>query len=234
MSFFKQKNNVVKTDSSFTPSERFAKVLSTVLEGEGFIFLKSKNEFVQEFEFGKRIISLHYNSTLGYIRSIQYFYKVIFTDVEKQFKKIFPDYSWADWTVHCNLMWTDSWLCDKDSGEYTDKTINKVANEFFEQIKPQIDQLRDKFQNYQSLNTEYNKRPIDFFEYLPSGRIEKRIIIGLILIKSFQPNQYEEYKTEYLKHFERYKGDDKEELRFEIAQGIEYLDINNIAKFLRH
>lgn len=205
----------------------------TELKEEDFKFLKSKNEFVQEFEFGKRIISLHYDSTLGYISSIQYFYKIIFTDIEKEFKKIFPDYGWTNWTVHYNLMWTENWLCEKNSGKYTDETINKSADEFFENIKPQIDQLCDKFQNYQSLNSVFNKKPIDFFEYLPASRIEKRIIIGLILIKSFQPDQFEEYKTAYRKHFEQYKGDDKEELRLEIEQGIKYLDMHNSKLFYK-
>jgi hypothetical protein len=233
MSFFKQKNNVVKTGSAFRPSERFAQVLSTVLEKEGYKFLKSKNEFVQEFEYGKRIISLYYPSSFGYISTVECFYKIIFTDLEKRFKKVFPQYGWTNWTIHYNLMGIDSWLCDKNIGEYTDETINKVAKEFFEKVKPQIDSLRDKFSDYRNLNAAYNKRPIEFFEYLPFGRIEKRIINGLILIKAFQPSQYEEFKTEYRKHFEKFKGDDKEELRIEIEQGIEYLDKNDIGKFCR-
>jgi len=196
---------------------------------EGFKFLKSKNEFVQEFEFGKRIISISYNSSFGSIHTLQYFYKIIFDGLEKQFKKVYPNYGWTNWTIHYNLHWTDSWLCDRKSGEYTDKTINQVANEFFEQIKPQIDKLRDKFKNYESLNAEYNKRPIGFSDYLTFYRIEKRIINGLILVKIFQPDQYEEFKTEYKNLFEQYKGNDKEELRFEIKQGIEYLDKNEIS-----
>src|SRR4030095_7472699 len=173
------------------PSQRFATILLSSLEKEGFAFSKSKNQFVQEFEFGKRIISLSFISTAGIISNIQVFYIIIFSELETHFKKIFPKYGWTNWTIACNLNWTKNWLYDRDYKGYTDKSINLVASEFFSEFKPEIDRLNNRFKDYNSLNSEYNKEPIEFFNYLPSTRIEKRIINGLILIKWFQPNEYE-------------------------------------------
>ena len=146
--------------------------------------------------------------------------------MEKQFKKIFPKYGWTNWTVTCNLNWTKNWLYDRVYNGYTDKSINLVASEFFEKIKPQIDSLRERFKDYSGLHSEYNKEPVDFFDL--SGRIEKHIIHGLILVKWFQPNDYERFKTAYRKHFERYNGQDKEEVRLEVEEGINYLDTNEL------
>jgi hypothetical protein len=198
------------------------------LEKEGFVFHKSKNEFVQEFEYGKRIISLSFISTAGIISNIQIYYKIIFTELENQFKKIFPKYGWTNWTVTCNLNWTKNWLYDRDYKRYTDKSINLVADEFFEKIKPQIDNLRDRFKDYLSLHSEYNKEPIDFFGL--AGRIEKHIINGLILVKWHQPNDYERFKAAYHNHFESYKGQDKEDLKSQVETGINYLDNNEITR----
>ena len=219
---------MLKNDSSERPSQRFAAILLTGLENEGFVFHKSKNQFVQEFEYGKRIISLSFVSTAGIISNIQIFYIIIFTKLEKQFKKIFPKYGWTNWTIACNLNWTKNWLYERASGKYTDKSINLVAAEFFEKIKPEIDSLRNRFKDYLSLHSEYNKEPIDFFDYLPSSRIEKRIIIGLILVKWFELDAYEKSKTAYRKHFENYKGNDKDELRLKVEKGISYLDTNDL------
>lgn len=217
---------MLKTDSSEKPSQRFATILLSSLEKEGFVFHKSKNEFVQEFEYGKRIMSLSFISTAGIISNIQVYYIIIFTELEKQFKKIFPKYGWTNWTITCNLNWTKNWLYDKDSKGYTDKSINLAASEFFEKIIPQIDSMRDRFKDYSSLNSEYNKEPIDFFDL--AGRIEKHIINGLILVKWFQPDDYERPKAAYRKHFESYNGQDKEEVRLKIEHGINYLDTNEL------
>ena len=196
------------------------------MKKEGFVFRKSKNEFLQEFEYGKRIISLFFISTAGIISNIQVHYIIIFTELEKHFKKILPKYGWTNWTVVCNLNWTKEWLYDRKHQGYTDESINKAAVEFFEKIKPEIDSLREKFKDYPSLYFEYNKEPIGYLEYFP--RIEKRIINGLILAKWFQPNDYERLKTEYHKLFENYKGQDKEEVKMELETGFDYLDKNLI------
>ena len=196
------------------------------MKEEGFVFRKSKNEFVQEFEYGKRIISLFFISTAGIISNIQVHYIIIFTELEKQFKKIFPKYGWTNWTITCNLNWTKNWLYDRDYKGYTVKSINLVASEFFEKIKPGIDSIRDRFKDYSCLHSEYNKEPIEFFDL--AGRIEKHIINGLILVKWFQPDDYERFKTAYTKHFENYKGQDKEDLRLEVEKGINYLDTNEL------
>jgi hypothetical protein len=88
--------------------------------------------------------------------------------------------------------------------------------------------MRDQFKDYLSLHSEYNKEPIDLFEL--AGRIEKHVINGLILVKWFQPNDYERFKAAYHNHFESYKGQDKEDLKSQVETGINYLDNNEINR----
>lgn len=224
MKIFNRNKNIIKTDPSDKPRIRYEKVLFDSLENEGYKYLKSKSEFVQTFDFGKRIISLSYNSSFGYISAVQYSVKIIFTDLEKLFKKVYPNYGWTNWTIHQNLHWTESWLCDKDTGEYTDKTINNLAKEFFGEIKPKIDNTFSKICDYTSLNEEYNSKPNEFIDFLPSSRLEKRIINGLILIMNIEPANYQVTRTQYLQLLDKYKGNDIEDIRAKVDLGLKAID----------
>jgi hypothetical protein len=226
--FFK-KDPIFKTNPSDRPSVRYSAILLNQLEREGYKFLKSKNEFVQEFEFGKRILRLSYDSSFGYIASIQYFYHIVFNDIEKNFKKIYPKYGWTNWTIHLNLHWTDGWLCDKETGQYTDITLNKVANDFFTQIKPQIDIAANTIKDYPSLQQVYNTKSAEHDEYLFGLRLEKRIINGLILVQNFEPAKLEFFIAKYIKLLDQYNGFDKDEVRKEVEEGITFLR-NNFLK----
>ena len=86
MRLFGKNKNIIKTDPNLKPSVRFEKVLLHTLEKEGYQHIKSKHEFVQGFEHGKRIISLTYNKSFGYISTVQYFIHIIFNDLEMAFK----------------------------------------------------------------------------------------------------------------------------------------------------
>ncbi|MDX1285765.1 MAG: hypothetical protein R3182_12165, partial [Draconibacterium sp.] len=198
------------------------------LEKEGFKHLKSKHEFVQDFEYGKRIISLSYNNSFGYISTVQYFIKIIFTDLEKAFKKVYLDYGWTNWTIHENLHWTESSLYDDKTNGYSDKSINKLSDEFFLEIKPKIDLTFSRICDYQKLNEAYNSKPSDFIEYLPNSRLEKRIINGLILTMSLEPEKFDTVKEQYSLLVDKYKGNDINEIRKEVEQGLTYLTENEI------
>lgn len=222
------KNKIILTDPTLQPSERFEVVLFRRLEKEGFRYLKSKNEFVQGFEYGKRIITLSYNNSFGYISTVQYFIKIVFTDLEKAFKKVYPDYGWTDWTIHENLHWTDGSLYDNKSDNYTDKSINKLADEFFREIKPKVDLTFSKICDYQELNKVYNSNPLEFITYLPHSRLEKRIINGLLLIKSLEPANLKSKRDQYLTLLNKYKGNDKEDIRIEVEKGLIFMDENEL------
>jgi hypothetical protein len=228
MRLFGKKQNIVLTDTNLKPSERFEKVLLRSLETEGYKHLRSKHEFVQDFEHGRRIISLSYNSSFGYISTVQYFIKIVFNDLEKSFKKVYPDYGWTNWTIHENLHWTESSLFDNNTNDYTDRSINKLADEFFREIKPKIDLTFSKIGDYQSLNKIYNSTPNEFFDYLPHSRLEKRIINGLILSKSFEPSNFESIRDNYMTLLNKYKGNDIEDIKMEVQQGLSYLNENEI------
>jgi hypothetical protein len=228
MSLFSKKKNIIRTDPNLKPSERFEKVLLDKLDKEGFKLLKSKHEFVQDFEHGKRIISLLYNNSYGYISTVQCFIKIIFSNLEKGFKKVYPDYGWTNWTIHENLLWTESSLYDNKTKGYCDQTINKVADEFFREIKPKIDSTFSKISDYQSLNKIYNSAPNEFIDYLPHSRLKKRIINGLILSKSVEPTSFETIKNSYLKLLDKYKGNDLEEIKNEVDYGLNFLNENEI------
>ena len=228
MRLFSKKNNIIRTDPNLKPSERFEKVLLDRLEKEGFKHLKSKHEFVQDFEYGKRIISLSYNNSFGYISTVQYFIKIIFTDLEKAFKKVYPDYGWTNLTIHENLHWTKSSLYDDKTNGYSDKSINKLSDEFFLEIKPKIDLTFSKISDYHSLNETYNSKPNEFIDYLPHSRLEKRIINGLIMIKSFEPDKFDSVKEQYSLLLDKYKGNDIDDIRKDVELGLNYLTENEI------
>lgn len=228
MRLFSKKKNIILTDPNLKPSERFEKVLLDRLEKEGFKHLKSKHEFVQDFEYGKRIISLSYNTSFGYISTVQYFIKIIFSDLEKAFKKVYPNYGWTNWTIHENLHWTESSLYDDKTNDYSDKSINKLSDEFFLEIKPKIDLTFSKISDYQSLNETYNSEPNEFIDYLPHSRLEKRIINGLILTRSIEPFNFEKIRNDYLSLVDKYKGNDSEEIKKEVKQGLDFLIVNEI------
>jgi hypothetical protein len=228
MKLFNWNSEIIKTDPTDKPSNRYEKVLFHYLEKEGYKYLKSKNEFIKDFQFGKQIINLQYSSQIGYIYNVEYYAHIIFNDLEKAFKKVYPKYGWTNWTIHSHLPWTESWLCDKETGEYSDKTINIVSKEFLEKVKPQIDNLFEKINTYEKLNKIYNTRPIHFIDYVPISRLEKRIINGLILANTIEPENYNEIKNEYLMLIEKYKGNDIEDIKAEIKIGLDYLDNNDL------
>ena len=219
---------LIKTNPNERPKIRFEKVLLHFLQEENYKYLKSKNEFVQDFEFGKRIIKLSYNNSIGYISSVQFFSHIIFINIEEKFSSIFPNYQWTNWTIHYNHHWTENWLCDKKTGKYTDKSINKSSREFFQKIKPEIDKLHFKVKNYQDLDFIYNKTPSEFFDFLPSSRLEKRVINGLILTNTLKKENFNQVKNEYYRLLEKYKGGDKEVIHEEINFGIEKIENENI------
>lgn len=228
MRLFSKKKNIIRTDPNLKPSERFEKVLMDRLETEGFKHLKSKHDFVQDFDYGKRIISLSYNNSFGYISTVQYFIKIIFSDLEKAFKKVYPDYGWTNWTIHENLHWTESSLFDEKINAYSHHSINKLSDEFFLEIKPRIDMTFSRICDYQKLNETYNSKPSDFIEYLPNSRLEKRIINGLILTKSFEPDNFDSIKEKYSLLLDKYHGNDIDEIRKEVELGLNYLTENEI------
>lgn len=228
MKLFSNKKQIIQTDPSLKPSERFENVLLQTLEKEGFRHIKSKHEFVQDFEFGSRIISLSYNNSLGYISTVQYFIKIIFKDLEIAFKRIYPDYAWTNWTIHQNLHWTNSPLYDDKAKNYSDNSINKLADEFFLEIKPKIDLTFDNIKSYRNLNEVYNSAPDEFIDYLPPSRLEKRIVNGLILTKHFDPASFESIRDKYFVLLNKYKGNDLEDIRSEVIKGLEFLNNNEV------
>ncbi len=228
MRLFGKKKNIIHTDPNLKSSERFEKVLLHKLEKEGYKHLTSKHEFVQDFEHGKRLISLSYNSSFGYVSTVQYFIKIIFRDLEKAFKTVYPDYGWTNWTIHENLHWTDSSMYDNKRNGYTDDSINKLANDFFREIKPRIDSTFSRIDDYHSLSEVYNSNPNEFIDYLPHSRLEKRIINGLILVKSIEPEKFESTKDQYLKLLDKYKGNDIEDIRKDVEIGLNFLRNNEI------
>ncbi len=148
--------------------------------------------------------------------------------MEMAFKKVYPNYNWTNWTIHENLHWTESSLYDVISDSYSDKSINKLADEFFHHIKPNIDATFSKIKDYQSLNAVYNSNPNVFNDYLPHSRLEKRVINGLILVKNTEPEKYEIVKDQYLNLLDKYKGNDLEEIRTEVEIGLNFLDENEL------
>jgi hypothetical protein len=73
------KEEIIKTNPELKPSIRYESVLFNQLQKEAYNYIKSRNTFSQDFKFGKMEVALSYNSSFGYISSVQYYVDVIFT-----------------------------------------------------------------------------------------------------------------------------------------------------------
>ncbi len=225
---FLKKEKYIKTNPENKPSVRLSNVILNKLEKEEYRFLKSKNEFVKDFEFGRKVIRLSYNSSFGYISDIECFVYIVFTDVEKQFKKILPKFNWTNWTLCNNMDWECDWLCDTVTGEYTDKSIHPIASSFFNSVKPKIDLLFDNVNNYSDLNKIYNINPDENKSFVRFLRIDKKIINALIVAKHIDKDNFREYKIKLKKEFREYLGSDQDEMAEDIKKAILYLENNEV------
>jgi hypothetical protein len=190
----------ILTDEALVPKERFLLILKHEFDAEGYEFKKSKNAFVGDFELGKREISASFITTSGIIHDVQFFMNIVFTDLEKIFKKAVPGYGWKNWTISYNLGSLQQWLCTQDTQQYTNQTLNAAAGTFFKMVKPVYNDIISKFDNYAYLEEQLNAQPTQWFVY--SGRQDKRVINGLILRKYLRPDlSYSALKQAYLDTF---------------------------------
>jgi hypothetical protein len=209
------------TDPLLKPSDRYCLILSEQLAKDGFI-LKSK-KFERLFGHGKQIIDLSFISTFGFIHGIEFYYNIIFDNAEKTFKKLFGKH-WTNWTVHYQVGNMFKYLYDEKTNIYTDRALNEAAAPFFKDVYPKIVSLTSRFQTYEQLNSEYNQYPSRTIDIVPSNRFERRILMGLLLTKQFEPHKYEERKREYLQRFEQFDPFQREQQRQDIYDGIKILD----------
>ena len=212
---------MILTDPSLNPSERYLKILLDKLAKDGFT-LKQKY-FVKEFEHGKHEIRLSFISTSGFIHGVQIYYDIIFENVEKVFKKLFGKH-WTNWTVHKQIGSFSKYFYDELTGSYTDKTLNDAAEPFLNDVYPEINILSSRFKTYEQLNLEYNDFPSKSIDCVPPNRFERRILLGLLLTKYFEPQEYERRKNEYLERFEKFDPFQREQQRKDIDEGIKKLD----------
>jgi len=196
-------------------------ILSEQLAKEGFT-LKNK-KFKRLFEHGKQVIDLSFISTLGVIHGVEFYYHIIFDNAEKIFKKLFGKH-WTNWTVHDQVGNMFKYLYDENTNTYTDKTLNEAAIPFFRDIYPKVVSLTSRFKTYEQLNLEYNQLPSQSINIVPSNRFERRILMGLLLTRQFEPHKYEERKKEYLQSFELFDPFQREQQRQDIYDGVKILD----------
>jgi len=196
-------------------------ILSEQLSKDGFTLKQKK--FEKLFEHGKQVIDLSFTSRVGFIHGVEFYYHIIFDNVEKIFKKLFGKH-WTNWTVHEQIGNIFQYLYDESTGSYTDKTLNEAAILFFRDIYPKVDLLNSRFKTYEQLNLEYNQFPSRTIDIVPSNRFERRILMGLLLTKQFEPHKYEERKKEYLQRFEQFDPFQREQQRQDIYDGLKILD----------
>jgi len=209
------------TDRSLPPSDRYCLILSEQLSKDGFILKQKK--FERLFEYGKQVIDLSFISTFGFIHGVEFYYHIIFDNAEKVFKKLFGKH-WTNWTVNDQVGNMFKYLYDESTNTYTDKSLNDAAVPFFKDIYPKVVSLTSRFKRYEQLNFEYNQYPSRTIDIVPSNRFERRILMGLLLTKQFEPNKYEERKREYLQKFEQFDPFQREQQRQDIYDGIKILD----------
>ena len=220
---------MIITDPNLAPRLRLAEVLHKQLVTEGNRFVKSKNEFVLDFAFGKKVIRLSFNSSMGYISGVDCFIYLIFNDIEKDFKKVLPEYGGTNWTLCRSIYWESGWLCDEQSGAYTDQTINAVADKFFSELKPKIDAEFSKANNYHDLKALFlgQEQEGDLINWL---RPEKRAILKLLLLKAGDPTLMDAVIAQERSRLNDYQGHDRDEVLSEAETAIAYLKAGDDIK----
>jgi hypothetical protein len=212
---------MIITDPSLKPSDRYYIILSKQLAEDGFILKQKK--FERPFEHGKQVIDISFISRAGLTYGVEIYYHIIFDKIEKTFKKLFGKH-WTDWTVHDQLGISFHALYDKTTDTYTDKSLNEAASIFLSTIYPKVALLNARFETYEQLNVEYNQFPSRTIDIVPSNRKERRILMGLLLTKQYEPHKFEERKEEYLKMFEEFDPFQREQQRQDIYDGIKFLE----------
>jgi hypothetical protein len=196
-------------------------ILLDQLAKDGFTLKQKK--FVRDFEHGRQVIHISFISTSGLVFVGESYYQIIFEKIEKIFKTLFGKH-WTNWTVHEQIGSLSKKLYDEVTASYTDKTLNEAANPFFSDIYPKVKSLNLKFKSYEQLNLAYNEFPGKNIDCVPSNRFERRILMGLLLTKYFEPHKYEIRKSEYLERFEEFDPFQREQQRTTIDEGIRTLN----------
>jgi hypothetical protein len=209
------------TDPSLKPSDRYCIILSNQLVADGFVLKQHK--FERTFEHGKQEIVVSFTSRAGLTYSVEVYYHIIFDKIGKTFKKLF-DKHWTNWTVHNQIGNIFQPLYDKDTDTYTDKSLNEAASAFFSIAYPKATLLNSRFRTYEQLNLEYNQVPGKPVDIIPPQRMERRILMGLLLTKQYEPEKFEERKKEYLQMFEGFDPFQREQQREDIYNGLKVLE----------
>lgn len=213
--------NSVKTDPNLRPRLRFLNILNSNLQNENFRLVKSSNAFKRELDFGQQAIRLSFINTMGIIHGVQTVHTIKFTQFEKIFRKIFKDYS-CNWTCIYRIYGNETYLCDKETFEYSDDSLNKAAKEFFNSIKPQIDNKINS--NYlENLYLELSDFSIPFYHHIG---IEKRVLLLIWFAVKRNSPQIFELKNKSLELFKKSKEMYKPELK-NILKVIELIESEN-------
>ena len=213
---------MILTDSQLKPSDRFIQIVSEHLAKQGYIY-KSK-QFVRAFTHGKQVISLSFISQAGYVYGLEVYSKVIFTEIENLYKKLFGLH-WSNWTVHNQSDSFHEDFFDAQTEKYTDLSLNRVAERFITQSLPMVESHFARFPSYEQLNLAYNADPSKTIpDVVPAFRMERRILMGLLLVNKFQPERYEQVKQAYLNAFASFDEFMRNQQKDSVFTGISKID----------
>lgn len=211
---------IIDTDPTLPPKIRYCLVINEYLQNDGFSYLKTKNTFVKKTSNGKIELRVSFVHTINLIHCVGFSFHYIFDDIELEFQRLFGKI-WTNWTVYFPLGYVNTVLYE-NSG-YTDDSINKAVTDFLHLRYPQVRILEQRFGTKEKLVTEYISAPDEPVDFVPIARLERRVLMCLMLTKMFRA---EDYHINFLKSkmlLKKYKGSDKAEHERRILRGIEIL-----------
>ena len=215
-----RKRMIINTDPTLPPKIRYCLVINEYLQNDGFGYLKSKNKFVKKTFNGKIELRVSFVHTINLIHGVGCSFHYIFDDIELEFQRLFGKI-WTNWTVYIHLGYVNTVLYE-NSG-YTDDSINKAVTDFLNLLYPQVKTLEQRFETKDKLVTEYISAPDEFVDFVPVARLERRVLMCLMLTKMFSSEDYHTNLAKSRRLLEKYIGNDKAGHEERIQRGIEIL-----------
>lgn len=215
-----QKRMIIDTDPTLPPKIRYCRVINEYLQNDGFGYLKSKNTFVKKTSSGKMELRVSFVNTINLIHGVGFSFHYIFDDIELEFQRLFGKI-WTNWTVYLHLGYVNTVLYE-NSG-YTDNSINNAVTDFLHLVYPRVRTLEQRFGTKEKLVSEFISAPDEPVDFVPIGRLERRVLMCLMLTKMFRAEDYHINLVRSKMLLEKYKGSDKAEHERRIRRGIEIL-----------
>jgi hypothetical protein len=233
---------MIITDPSKRPKERFIEVVKGYFFEKGYAYKKSINQFERVLDNRKEMVSIWYNKTINLVRATLS-WAILFPQVEKIYKTI----SVEDGQNSTTTLWTDLLnyhplrktdvprdfdLYNTGDYQYDDVSINNAASELIKSYEKYVEPFFEHYNDLLTLEKELNEKPLHHHFYIGFGG--RQIVIGLVLGKKFQRNNFGSLKDAYQEYIDNdeYGEEFKQKMQKYFDSAISFLEYNDIDKII--